>query len=128
MGFINPGSIQEIMDKIKQFLADDSLFFGLLMLLVAVTAYGLGKHSVVEPVPLEATPMITLTETDVGETALPTEPSASAIVASKNGSKYHYSWCPGASQMKDENKIYFDSIEAARAAGYEPAANCEGLE
>jgi hypothetical protein len=50
------------------------------------------------------------------------------IVASKNGSVYHYIWCPGAKQIKEENKIYFNSKEEAEAAGYRPAKNCPGLE
>ena len=48
-------------------------------------------------------------------------------VASKTGSKYHFPWCPGAQQMKEENKVWFESKESAEAAGYTPAANCKGL-
>lgn len=50
------------------------------------------------------------------------------IVGSKNGTKYHFPWCAGAQRIKDENKRWFDSIAAARAAGYSPASNCKGLE
>ncbi len=50
------------------------------------------------------------------------------VVASKNSDKYHYPWCSGAKRIKEENKIYFDSIADARNAGYVPAGNCEGLE
>ncbi len=50
-----------------------------------------------------------------------------SVVASKAGTKYHFPWCAGAQSIKEENKISFDSIEAARAAGYTPAANCKGL-
>lgn len=49
------------------------------------------------------------------------------VVASKNGTKYHYPWCAGAKQIAEKNKISFDSIEEARAAGYTPASNCKGL-
>ena len=31
-------------------------------------------------------------------------------------------------QIKEENKLLFDTIELARAAGYTPAANCPGLQ
>jgi methylphosphotriester-DNA--protein-cysteine methyltransferase len=54
--------------------------------------------------------------------------SGGRIVASKTGAKYHLPWCSGAQTMKEENKIWFDSPEEARAAGYTPAANCKGLE
>ena len=49
------------------------------------------------------------------------------FVASKNGSVYHYPWYPGAQQIKEENKIYFNSKEEAEKAGYRPAKNCPGL-
>ena len=52
---------------------------------------------------------------------------AGAVVASKNGTKYHYPWCAGAKQIAEKNLITFSSIEAARASGYTPAANCKGL-
>ena len=55
------------------------------------------------------------------------EVTGGQVVASKTGSKYHFPWCAGARSIKESNKIYFASIEAARAAGYTPAANCKGL-
>jgi hypothetical protein len=66
-----------------------------------------------------------------GEARLPAPDVANnggQVVASKNGTKYHYPWCAGAKQIAEKNKISFPSIEAARAAGYTPAANCKGLE
>ncbi len=58
----------------------------------------------------------------------PAPPSGGGqYVASKSGTKYHLPWCPGAKQMKEENKIYFSSKEEAEAAGYTPAANCKGI-
>jgi hypothetical protein len=50
-----------------------------------------------------------------------------AVVASKNGTKYHFPWCPGAATIKEENKVTFASVEEARKAGYQPASNCKGL-
>ena len=49
------------------------------------------------------------------------------VVASKSGSKYHYPWCAGARSIKEENKVWFESEEAARKKGYTPASNCKGL-
>ena len=125
------------MDKIKQFLSDDSVFYGLLIALVAITAYGLGKHSNIEHIAQPQPAEVILTQSEARPapaapatetTAKPTPSESTQLVASKNGSKYHYLWCSGAKQMKEENKIYFDSVAAARAAGYTPAANCKGLE
>lgn len=49
------------------------------------------------------------------------------VVASKNGTRYHYPWCVGAKQISEKNKIVFNSIEEAKAKGYTPASNCKGL-
>ena len=48
-------------------------------------------------------------------------------VGSKNGTKYHIPYCPGAKQMKEENKVWFASKEEAASRGYSPAANCPGI-
>jgi hypothetical protein len=48
-------------------------------------------------------------------------------VGSKNSDKLHFPWCPGAQRIKEENKIWFSSLEKAEAAGYQPAGNCPGL-
>ncbi|MFA6270442.1 MAG: hypothetical protein WC657_04520 [Candidatus Paceibacterota bacterium] len=53
--------------------------------------------------------------------------STGAVVASKNGTKYHYPWCAGAKQISAQNLVSFASIEEARAKGYTPASNCKGL-
>ena len=49
------------------------------------------------------------------------------VVGSKNGSKYHLPECSGAKRIKEENKIWFASVEEAKQAGYTAAANCPGL-
>jgi hypothetical protein len=53
--------------------------------------------------------------------------SGGQVVASKNGTKYHYPWCAGAKQISAKNLITFNSIEEAKKAGYSPASNCKGL-
>lgn len=49
------------------------------------------------------------------------------VVASKSGTKYHYPWCAGAKSISEKNKIWFNSVEEAKKAGYTPASNCKGL-
>lgn len=47
------------------------------------------------------------------------------VVSKKSTSmKYHFLWCAGAKQIKEENKVYFNSEEEAISAGYTLAANC----
>ena len=49
------------------------------------------------------------------------------VVGSKNSDKYHLPDCPGAKQISEQNKVWFNSIAEAEKAGYSPAANCPGL-
>ncbi len=54
-------------------------------------------------------------------------PQEGFIVGSKTGKKYHFPWCAGAQQIKEENKVWFANEVEAKAAGYSPATNCKGL-
>lgn len=107
-----------------------------IVVLVGVGAFGLGRLSV-EPhkTPLRVLyPGATVVEPLENLAAIAEAASfpddargVGNVVASKNGTKYYLTTCSGANRIKQENRVYFDSIEAARAAGYEPAANCPGL-
>lgn len=93
----------------------------LAIFLVGISAFGLGRLSNLE----EQRPAVTLTnQAKIDEAPMRL---GGKIVASRRGSKYHYPWCSGAQAMKESNKIWFDSIEDARGAGYTPAKNCKGL-
>lgn len=46
------------------------------------------------------------------------------IVASKRGTKYYFTWCSGAKSLSAANKIYFQSEEEAKTAGYERSESC----
>ena len=46
------------------------------------------------------------------------------IVASRNGTAYYYPWCSGAKRIKEENKVWFLTKEAAEKAGLKLAGNC----
>lgn len=48
-------------------------------------------------------------------------------VGSRNSDKFHYRWCPGATHISTDNKIYFSNEEEALQSGYTPAGNCPGL-
>jgi hypothetical protein len=50
------------------------------------------------------------------------------IIGNKNSKIYHREDCPGALKMSESNKVIFESILAAKEAGYRPAGNCPGLE
>ena len=132
-------------DKIKSLLDKKDILLVLLIVLVGVTSFGLGRLSVS---PADKSPVkITYPARESGEVAEPSLSGKSAaaaataaakggqaaadtsgkVVASKSGSKYHFPWCSGALRISQKNKIWFDSPAAAEAAGYDKASNCKGL-
>ena len=108
-------SLKNYWEKIKPRLLIVNFF------LMAILGFGLGRLTKLEearePIRIEADNLATTTVKIL----------AGKFVGSKNGTKYHYPWCPGATKIKEENKIWFQTIEDAKRAGYTPAANCPGL-
>lgn len=114
-------------EKLKSFLADDAFFYTIVILLVAGISFGLGRHSVGQKMAQNSSPGVVLHEsTEVVTDEVKVEQAT--VVGSRSGTKYHLLDCPGAQQMKEENKVYFESVDMAEAAGYTPAANCPGLQ
>ncbi len=134
-----------MLEKLKSFLADDALYNGLLLLLIAGASFGLGRQSVMvgddsntienkaavaaagrpEAAPPTSANPLTPTPLKIApESAISGQVQ---VVGSKTGTKYHLPECSGAKRIKPENLVTFESIEAAEAAGYTPAANCPGL-
>src|SRR3989344_8845023 len=105
------------------------LFLALVIILVALLSFGIGRLSVTgkEPIRIEYDPELTTNNSQptTSQTAsVITAIKGGGVVASKNGTKYHYSHCAGAKQIKEENKISFNSPQEAEGAGYSLAANC----
>lgn len=109
----------------------------MVIILVGLISFGLGRLSKIRenkvPITIEdisaaasqIKPVLSL-ETAQNEPKILNQ--GGMLVGSKNGTKYHYPWCSGALRIKEENKVWFSSIEEARQAGYTPASNCKGLE
>ncbi|MCR4279750.1 MAG: hypothetical protein NUV78_03375 [Candidatus Zambryskibacteria bacterium] len=113
------------------------LFLSLIIILVATLSFGLGRLSSSqrgEGVRLEYNPQLTTDpSTSLGASnqqsanalnAIKTIENSTSVVASKNGTKYHYPHCSSAKRILDANKIVFASPQAAEASGYTLAANC----
>lgn len=117
-------------EKLKSLLQIDQVFYSLLILLVGICSFGLGRASSASMT--NDSPVVSITRVPEREVAIPissneTKVSPTLVVASKSGTKYHRPDCPGALQINPENLIEFASALEARAAGYTPAANCAGL-
>ena len=150
-------SINDLKEKIKwqtKFFVDraksyfdvskipEVVFFLAVFLLVATLAFSLGRLSTYE----KKKEPISVTKTDeyykwngIGTSTNNISGSAStkslqvivtekgSIVASKSGTKYYFPWCSGVSRISEANKVWFNSIEEARAKGLTPASGCAGL-
>jgi len=112
--------------KIKQ-----DLFLILVIILIALIFFGIGRLSIPnkEPVLIKG-----LEKASVEDIKAPVIEQGSneinykgRVVASSKGAKYHLPNCPGAKQISEKNKIWFDSIQDAEKAGYSPAKNCPEL-
>lgn len=141
-------SIKDFLEKIKEFartkannlgpLSDD-LFLGLIIALIAIGAFGLGRISKIggskAPIRIENEPTQTADtfgqkageSTSVVTTEQVADQAKDSIIASKSGTKYYYSWCSGAQKISAANRIYFSSPEQAKSAGYTPSSTCKGL-
>ena len=126
-------------EKLKSFAQNDQHYYASLVLLVGLVSFALGRLSLPEG-GVSDTPRISVQQAALPTLATkpvetraatpqadPVSISGVSVVASKSGTKYHLLTCPGAGQIKAENRIEFASKDAAEAAGYTPAANCPGL-
>jgi len=124
-------SIQDMYHNIKRVLRDDVYFYTLLIIVVSILSFELGRLSMEGDLSTSSQQAVLIEQpaaADVSESNMLTKKLLSAensqLVASRKGTKYHLLTCPGAKQMSEENKIYFISEDEARASGYTPAANC----
>jgi hypothetical protein len=104
------------------------------MLLICWSAYNLGLlHAQRGRVPLQTSAVFRESAVDVPRTSSEGQGSRTGpshddlrVVVSKSSSskKYHHAWCPGASQIKESNRVWFPTVADAEAAGYSLAGNC----
>ncbi|MBI2507313.1 MAG: hypothetical protein HYW09_01725 [Candidatus Niyogibacteria bacterium] len=96
------------------------LFIAVSFLLISLIGFGFGRLSYI----IQEKPEIKIENVRLGDLTDPRTNSAAIYVASKNGSAYYPSACPGASRIKEENKVWFSSSKEAEGRGYKPAKNC----
>ncbi len=125
-------SIDETWQAVKRY--QDQLWITLMVVAGASLSLGLwqlvASRASHEPLVIENVPEQTNNLAGVSSGASAGAGESRALgqyVASKNGSKYYLPSCAGANRIKEENKIWFASVDEAKSRGYEPAANCKGL-
>ena len=117
--------------NVERFPIFRKLFLAIIIILVATLSFALGRISNIDknrPIKIDydtglysqsAGVINAINKDKSGQT------NGFEIVASKNGTKYHYSYCSSAKQIKEENKIVFNSVEDAESSGYTLAGNCK---
>lgn len=124
---------------LKKNQADIVLFFGFVF--VAVISFGIGYLSAPgnqkSPLVIEEPESF---QASIGEAIQDEEGSMQKqqnqaqsgsekgiIVASKNGTKYHWPWCSFAKNIKESNQVWFNSEKEAREAGFDKCGNFDKL-
>jgi uncharacterized protein (UPF0333 family) len=137
-------SIHPILEKIKAFILQvefETYLMILIIILVGLAGFGLGKLSNAgegkaviiqtentQNLKLDAANNPQNTASAIGtvtENLNNNNSNPSNIVASKNGTKYYFSWCSGVGRIQDQNKVYFTSEQEAIDAGYTKASGCK---
>ena len=98
-----------------------ALYLALIIILVAILAFGLGRYSKIAEAKTKGALIIS-------EIVIPLAESVQAegtFVASKNGTRYYYPWCTGVNRIKEGNKIWFQTKEEAEGRGLTLAKNCK---
>ncbi len=126
-------SIQDIKEKFNLFITEDVYFYTILIIMISILSFGLGRLSVLEQ-SVTSQPSVMLTQQPASvvssiSSSTRSDPAVSTTtgdyVASSSGTKYHLTTCLGAKRISEKNKIYFATEEEARASGYTRAKNCK---
>ena len=122
-------TIQKTVLKCKRLAGQKEFVAGIMMILVGATSFYLGRLSSYENLKQKAffEPAEAVCGSDVNSISDSIAPTTGAVVGSKTSDKYHYPWCSGALKISEANKVWFNSTDEARRAGYLPASNCKGL-
>jgi len=125
--------LSEILETIKK-----NLFLIFLIVLISLLSFQLGRVSKTasQPIKIEKASIqeifqpdadirINANDTNNKEDRGAERVDFQVVVSKKSTSgKYHFLWCSGAKQIKEENKLYFNSEGEAISAGYTLAGNC----
>ncbi|MBI3421280.1 MAG: hypothetical protein HY006_04390 [Candidatus Sungbacteria bacterium] len=128
-----PQSIEKVKNLCKEHSND--LFVALIIFLVGLAGFGLGRLSYLLPEHQDISIEDPSADRETTSYNSDQEPRNSATstgvqgkyIGSRSGTAYHYPWCPGAVKIKESNKVWFATVQEAQERGYKPAGNCPGL-
>jgi hypothetical protein len=123
--------LAKIGNVVKKYQKD--IFLGFCIVLISTISFNLGRINALNKTPLKITGEANVYQATVGNSVLsskktvPVQPKDLRVVASKASTtkKYHFTWCPGAKQIKETNKLWFVDESLAQKAGYTLASNCQ---
>jgi hypothetical protein len=122
--------LAKIISTVKSYQKD--IFLGFCIVLISVISFNIGRINALHKTPLKITGEASIYQATAGTSLLnsskqtPIQPKDPRVVASKASTtkKYHFTYCPGAKQIKETNKLWFDNEILAQQAGYTLAGNC----
>lgn len=118
-------------NRFKTFIQYTDVFVILTVIMVAISSFSFGMIYQKEKMTL--TPNITTAPIAIAPIT-PQVASAAIrsvsqtdgkILASKNGTKYYFAWCSGASRIAVKNRVFFATEAEAQARGYSKAKGCQ---
>jgi|SRR3989344_5924336 len=122
--------LAKILNQVKLYQKD--IFLGFCIILISVISFNIGRINALQKTPIKIAGESNVYQATVANSSLknktpvPVQPKDPRVVASKSSTtkKYHFTWCPGAKQIKETNKLWFETDIAAQKAGYSLAGNC----
>ena len=117
-------SIKDILLKIKTLdnSTKERIFVVLLLFLVAILAFGLGRLSVFEE--RKTTIQIENLPAGMEDGGVASSSAGITVYSSNTGSVYYYATCTGISRLSQNNKISFKSAQDAESYGLHIAPGC----
>src|SRR3989344_5880718 len=113
-------------------LHQKDIFLGFCIVLISIIGFNLGQINALQKTPIKITGEANVYQATAGNSILinkkpiPAQLKDPRVVASKASTtkKYHFTYCPGAKQIKESNKLWFETDVAAQKVGYTLAGNC----
>jgi hypothetical protein len=117
-------NIQEIVSECKGGIIQKAGDYGipLIVMLVAVISFGLGRLSASESLRAPVSVSVAPADATAAPLALGGE-----VEASETGTVYYFPWCGSVNNITPQKLLWFKSEGEAQKAGYRAAKNCKGL-